>query len=221
MYIHQIWLNNTPLPNHVNVWSEKCSRLGDYKLWTKNDYQNIVPDQIKNQIQDRFASSYIEHLKCASDFMRLYILLEYGGCYLDIDFEPVNFSDDIIRYLYSQRWSNNLNVTQPWPDRRPCNGMIWTLDIHNKHLKMLFDFSHQMLEKKPQVKKALSIAGPPVLEQVIPTMIANRDVIVHQHPVVAVHNDPQYPPQKDTLFVIHQRDWRPRRQPRYEIREEE
>jgi inositol phosphorylceramide mannosyltransferase catalytic subunit len=81
--VHQIWLGS-PVPNEFREWMDSWHHEGwEYRLWTdeeiaKLDMQNrVLYDQSKN-----FAEK--------SDIARLEILYQYGGLYVDTDFECLN-----------------------------------------------------------------------------------------------------------------------------------
>jgi mannosyltransferase OCH1-like enzyme len=76
---HQVWLGNNPIPDNFKLWLSGWRNLHpdwDYKLWTDRDLT-----QIKDYL-DKF-SQY----SSKSNVARLWILMNHGGVYSDLDFE--------------------------------------------------------------------------------------------------------------------------------------
>jgi len=78
--IHQIWLGS-PLPDKYREYTDSWKRFNpewEYKLWTDGDDVDIprrdLFDSIRNPGQK-------------SDFLRYHILNQFGGLYVDTDFE--------------------------------------------------------------------------------------------------------------------------------------
>lgn len=88
--IHQIWLGS-PLPERYKRWSESWQRLHpdwQYRLWTDKDVEDVSMER-----RDLFNS--ITHLGQKSDFLRYHILNQYGGVYVDTDFECLKSFEDL------------------------------------------------------------------------------------------------------------------------------
>lgn len=88
--IHQIWLGS-PLPEKYKRWTESWQKFNpdwEYKLWTD---ENI--DEVKIERRDLLNS--ITHLGQKSDFLRYHILNQFGGLYVDTDFECLKSFDDL------------------------------------------------------------------------------------------------------------------------------
>ncbi|MGL4539814.1 MAG: glycosyltransferase family 32 protein [Candidatus Rhabdochlamydia sp.] len=79
--IHQIWLGSR-VPEKYREWMKSWVNLLDweYKLWTDDDVKEMV---LYNQKLYDQSSNYGEK----SDILRLEILWEYGGLYVDVDYE--------------------------------------------------------------------------------------------------------------------------------------
>ncbi|MEX0940366.1 MAG: glycosyltransferase [Candidatus Babeliales bacterium] len=92
--IHQIWLGS-PFPEKYKQWQaswkEKHSDW-DYKLWTDADVATF--NFINKKLFDA-ATNYGEK----SDIWRYEILEQYGGVYVDTDFECLK-ALDILHYMY-------------------------------------------------------------------------------------------------------------------------
>lgn len=88
--IHQIWLGS-PLPEQYKQWTESWQKFNpgwEYKLWTDDNV-----DEVEIERRDLFNS--ITHLGQKSDFLRYHILNQYGGLYVDTDFECLKSFDDL------------------------------------------------------------------------------------------------------------------------------
>tara|TARA_R110002167_G_scaffold86535_2_gene234185 strand:+ start:309 stop:962 length:654 start_codon:yes stop_codon:yes gene_type:complete len=212
LLIHQIWLNKSPPPQHAADWINSCELLGEHKLWLLNDYNQIVPETIRNSIKARFSGHTLEGIKCASDFFRLILLLEKGGCYMDVDFENIQQPLITEQYLLKNTLKGRLNVVKPLPDRLPWNSMMWTADIGNKHLRLMFDVALQTLNSSSNETRAVNISGPKILSHVVKIPIAQNEVKIHNYPFVSLDNDEVFTPSNSTYFIQHQRTWRPRKE---------
>lgn len=94
--IHYCWLSNDPFPDKIqkciNSWREK---LPDYKLvrWDLERCKSIDSKWIVEAYnQKRYAF--------AADFIRFYVLFNYGGIYLDSDVEVLKSFDDFLHLPY-------------------------------------------------------------------------------------------------------------------------
>lgn len=90
--IHYCWFGNNPQPKIVKKciasWHEKCPDY-EIKLWTENNFDLSINDYAKEAYD---AKKYA----FTSDFMRMYVLYNYGGIYLDTDFEVIKSFDDLL-----------------------------------------------------------------------------------------------------------------------------
>ena len=80
--IHQIWLGS-PLPDNYKKWQETWQNMGpewEYKLWTDKEVKNL---KLINQKFYDLERNY----GAKSDILRIEILYNYGGIYVDTDFE--------------------------------------------------------------------------------------------------------------------------------------
>lgn len=81
--IHQIWVGpNTP-PEHFKKWQESILMLHpdwEYKLWTDKDVAQL---KMINQRHYDAETNY----GAKADILRLELLNQFGGAYIDIDFE--------------------------------------------------------------------------------------------------------------------------------------
>jgi len=89
--IHQIWLGNASPVDYVKysfTWRLKHPTW-EYKLWTDRDVENLnIPNwELYNSITN---------VAQKSDFLRYHILQQYGGIYVDTDFECLQPLDDLL-----------------------------------------------------------------------------------------------------------------------------
>jgi mannosyltransferase OCH1-like enzyme len=89
--IHQIWLGGE-VPEKYKKWMSSWSEMNpswEYKLWTdENTWEVIIPKR------EEFNS--IEHLGQKSDYLRYHILNQFGGLYVDTDFECLRPFDSLL-----------------------------------------------------------------------------------------------------------------------------
>jgi len=91
--IHQIWLGS-PFPDKYKAWAESWQKFNpdwEYKLWTDANVNEV-------QLPDRVLFNSIRSMGQKSDYMRYHILNEFGGLYIDTDFECLK-SFDPLSYL--------------------------------------------------------------------------------------------------------------------------
>jgi len=89
--IHQVWVGST-FPGIYKAYSDswiKFHPTWEYKLWTDDNIQEIptVNWQVYNRIKNPAQKS---------DYLRYHILNEYGGLYVDTDFQCLKPFDDLM-----------------------------------------------------------------------------------------------------------------------------
>lgn len=92
--IHQIWLGG-PVPEAYTQWIESWRKLHpdwQYKLWTDETVKSLT---LHNQ--DYYDNAYYYGEK--SNILRYELLYQFGGVYVDIDFECLQPLDDL-HYKY-------------------------------------------------------------------------------------------------------------------------
>lgn len=88
--IHQIWLGSE-FPEKYQAWADSWKVFNpdwEYKLWTDADIKDV-------DIPNKNIFNSITHLAQKSDFLRYHILNQYGGLYVDTDFECLKSFDDL------------------------------------------------------------------------------------------------------------------------------
>ena len=91
--IHQIWVG----PEVMQVRERRCSRLiksknpsWEYMFWNDENVPKL-PEKMQ-EVYDFFGQT--KQYTFQADVLRLFLVREYGGLYLDVDFEPHNSFDD-------------------------------------------------------------------------------------------------------------------------------
>ncbi len=79
--VHQIWLGS-PVPEKFRNWMDTWVRLEgwEYKLWTENEISQLF---LYNQALYEESTNFGEK----SDIVRLEVLSQFGGVYVDVDLE--------------------------------------------------------------------------------------------------------------------------------------
>lgn len=88
--IHQIWLGS-PLPAKYIEYADTWKRFNpewEYKLWTDRDVHDVDIPRIE-------VFNSIKNMGQKSDFLRYHILNEFGGLYIDTDFECLKSFDSL------------------------------------------------------------------------------------------------------------------------------
>ena len=84
--IHQIWIGPHPIPEQLIHFIQTVKNLHpefEYKFWNNNNLPTL-PDKAKIQYK-RYGQ--IKKYAFQADVLRYFLLAEYGGLYLDVDFE--------------------------------------------------------------------------------------------------------------------------------------
>jgi len=87
--IHQVWLGGT-IPDAYKRFADTWSKVNpdwEYRLWGDNDVNDV-------DIPRRNVFNAIKNLGQKSDFLRYHILNQFGGLYIDTDFECLKSFND-------------------------------------------------------------------------------------------------------------------------------
>ena len=101
--IHYVWLNGAPLPKEDAVYIEGWRKLHpDYeiRLWTENDVDMHKYPLVAKALKER-------RWALASDIIRMYVIYEEGGFYLDTDVELVKSLEEFRQYDAVAGWESN------------------------------------------------------------------------------------------------------------------
>ena len=92
--IHYCWFGKNPLPelakNCINSWKKN---LPDYEIieWNEDNFDINSCTYIKEAYQ-------VKKYAFVSDYVRLYVLVNYGGIYMDTDVEVIKSIDQFLEY---------------------------------------------------------------------------------------------------------------------------
>ena len=80
--IHQIWVGDSPMPEHYKPWIKTWQSIPGwrYKLWTDKDVETYPLINKELYYQEK-------NMAARADILRLEILMREGGLYVDTDFE--------------------------------------------------------------------------------------------------------------------------------------
>lgn len=90
--IHYIWIGGKPMPNDVKQHIEKCRKINpgyEIKIWNEDNFDCTANAYCK-EAYDAKKWAFV------TDYMRLAILYENGGIYMDTDVETVKSFDDLL-----------------------------------------------------------------------------------------------------------------------------
>ena len=93
--IHQVWVGGKPIPEEYAKYMESWKAFHptwEYRLWTDED-----TEQIPSLNQDIYRK--MTNAGAKSDYIRYALLYDFGGIYVDADFECLKPHDDL-------RWLN-------------------------------------------------------------------------------------------------------------------
>lgn len=92
--IHYVWLGGNPIPENLNEYIKTWEKfLPDYEIIEWNE-SNIDLDKYQYCREAYDAKKYA----FASDVVRLDVLYNYGGIYLDTDIEVLKSLDDLLEH---------------------------------------------------------------------------------------------------------------------------
>jgi len=91
--IHQIWLGDNELPERERNFILNMKLVNpsfEHRLW----YDGNLPE-LEGELGKVY--KHFRDAECwafAADVMRLFLVYEYGGLYVDVDFEPLRYIED-------------------------------------------------------------------------------------------------------------------------------
>jgi len=102
---HYVWVGN-PMPDRnkhcIESWKKHCPEY-EIKCWNENNY-DIEKNKYTREAYNAGKFGYVP------DYMRLDIIYEYGGIYLDVDVEVLKKFDDLLYFPAFFGLSNHNNV---------------------------------------------------------------------------------------------------------------
>lgn len=97
--IHQIWIGDQPIPEHCKEFVERMKFVNpnyECKLWG-NEVFELYKDDVFLQEYIKFPEIY--KWAFIADRIRLLLLRDYGGIYVDVDCNPIQSFDVIFEKL--------------------------------------------------------------------------------------------------------------------------
>lgn len=91
--IHQIWVGPYEMPDREKAFVAKVKGMNktyEHRLWT-NDNLPELPDNLKDLYEKFEAAEDYAH---QADILRIFLIAEYGGIYMDVDFDCVGSIDN-------------------------------------------------------------------------------------------------------------------------------
>ena len=131
---HFIWLGNRSLPtaaqNNINLWT-KFHPNWQVRLWTN---ASVLSSDLRMYNRHRWIKFPRSHRQ-ASDILRYEVIYQYGGVYLDVDFEPLR---NIESYLHGVQ-----AFVAHETEQFACNGIFGAIPGHEltERLVTLLDAS--------------------------------------------------------------------------------
>tara|TARA_A200000159_G_scaffold164614_1_gene195088 strand:- start:3710 stop:4345 length:636 start_codon:yes stop_codon:yes gene_type:complete len=97
--IHQLWVGDNPIPDHCKQFVEEMKKL--HPFWEHHLWGNEIFEKYKD---DEYLQSYLKDPKLYKwaficDRLRLLLLRDYGGVYVDVDAKPIRPFDMILKEL--------------------------------------------------------------------------------------------------------------------------
>jgi mannosyltransferase OCH1-like enzyme len=117
--IHQIWVGPYEMPDIEKeyVSNIKTHNLSfNHILWTNENLPHL-PDKLK-RIYDKLGER--EDYAFQADILRLYVVYEFGGLYLDVDFKFINtfenssfFENEGVFFFHKSKNETDVDLTSP------------------------------------------------------------------------------------------------------------
>lgn len=93
--IHQIWVGDFKIPKREKMFVDRMKEMNtsfEHIFWTS-------APKLPNHVQYVYDTFYEkQHYAFCADILRLWVVNEYGGIYLDVDYEPKNPLNDFVDY---------------------------------------------------------------------------------------------------------------------------
>jgi mannosyltransferase OCH1-like enzyme len=98
---HYFWTNNKKaIPLTVKWFEEHGFIVKELKELSREVYDELVESVVDSYADERFGA--------AADISRFAILNDQGGFYMDMDFAPVIWDNEILYYFDSIHWRESL-----------------------------------------------------------------------------------------------------------------
>ncbi len=104
--IHYCWFGEKPLPalarQCLKSWKKYCPNY-EIKRWDENNFDINICQYVKEAYE---AKKYA----FVTDFVRLWVLLKFGGIYMDTDVEVLKSLDPILKYKAISGFESNQDI---------------------------------------------------------------------------------------------------------------
>ncbi len=132
--VHQIWVGiispDEKQADQIADTKNKLQREGiDYVFWSNGNYPTGIPDNLIHYAHAcrRHTTAEVNYGAFEADALRYYIMYQYGGVYLDCDYNIVRLLGDLM-----QGFDTRPVFARLWPHRKawPCNGFLAAAPDH-------------------------------------------------------------------------------------------
>ena len=137
--LHYIWLGKEKPPTVLECINSFHKYMSDYEITEWNE-SNIDTSKFSPALLNLYEDSYKnKQYAFCSDVARLYILLQYGGVYVDTDVE-------FIRHLPDEILNTNF-IGRLKPHKTACNGCMWGCNKNNTLVSSLIRWYDETLQR--------------------------------------------------------------------------
>ena len=143
--IHYCWLGGKEKPEDVRKYIENWKKqLVGYEIveWNEKNFPF-------EKIQCQYLKEALEHKRWAfvTDYMRLYILYQYGGIYLDTDVELLKSFDDLLKLNSFLGLESSYTLCTAVIGAKPCE--TWIKELLEAYDKRTFVKENGKLDTMP------------------------------------------------------------------------
>ena len=203
--IHQIWLGS-PVPKEFNAiiktWKEKHPEW-EYKLWTDSDVKQI---QLINQKAYDAATNY----GMKSDILRLEILHQFGGVYVDIDQECI-LPHDIFHHI-TNFYIGLLSLDLPFKISI-ANGVMGSKKKHQiicNALQKIHKNTHRIINANEDLETIMNLTGPYLMSGILLKYFYSTQTNCIKEPLVLFPKPFFFPLRCEKRDYKHLKRWKAR-----------
>jgi len=112
--IHQIWIGDEPMPEHCVEFIQQMQELNpdyEYRLWGNEIFDEVYKDDVFLKYYRTDPTLY--KWAFIADRIRLLLLRDYGGIYVDVDAKPIqsfNLVRDKLKPHHNIEWANGCRM---------------------------------------------------------------------------------------------------------------
>lgn len=106
--IHYCWFGGKEIPpkvrNYISTWKKRCPEY-EIKEWNESNFNVNCCSYVKEAYQNK-------KWAFVSDYVRLFVLVKYGGIYLDTDVELLKSFDSLLKLdsFFGRQQSGEINT---------------------------------------------------------------------------------------------------------------